>query len=211
MSIDNTWPQFLDQLHADPESAAKNLYNYTIGYLRECPPRIYASIPEDHRPDLAHDVVVHCIKDDFRVLRQYVNRGKPFAAWFYFIVRNTIMDALRKAGRNPETVDLQPDDVGAKHRANPGPSSSDVEKQAEFREMLDAVYECMKEIDDYCRLLLRMAADEYLPREMVRVLRWSADKAKKVSNDLGYCRKKLEALLIERDISIDFLKSLSRK
>ena len=58
-------------------------------------------------------------------------------------------------------------------------------------------------LDEKCRLLLEMAADELSIKEMVRLLRLSPDQNKKVSDDLRYCRKKLKKLLGEGGIDIE--------
>jgi hypothetical protein len=51
-----------------------------------------------------------------------------------------------------------------------------------------------------------MAAEEWLPREMVVAMGWPKEKARKLSNDLGYCRKKLENLLFQEGLDIEKIK-----
>lgn len=191
---ESSYPGFLALLDSDPKQAADRFYRYVIVLFGKAPPKVLRSLPEDVKPDMIHDIVVHCIRNNFRVLKKYENKGRPFAIWFYFISRNYVLDHLPKY---IETI--EPDDVSTGPSNNPG-------EGVENRQILEKVNLCLAKIDDYCRLLLRMAGDELVPREMVKVLGWQQDKAKKVSNDLGYCRKKLEDMLTEFGLDIDHLK-----
>jgi hypothetical protein len=47
-----------------------------------------------------------------------------------------------------------------------------------------------------------MAADEFTPKEMVKVLRRPPRDNKKVSDDLRYCRRKLRKLLTEMGVDV---------
>lgn len=207
---DISFPGFLRLLDSDPKRVAEDFYCWVTGLFRTAPPRILRSVPADRHSDLIHDIVVHCIKDNFRVLRQYSDRGKPFAVWFYLISRRLILDWIDHENIGPELIDplAQPTEadgvVSESSGSNPG-------VDAQLREMLEAVNGCLDRIGDYCKALLRMAGDEWLPREMVQALGLQKDKAKKVSNDLGYCRKKLENLLVEYGMDIEDLRRCGEK
>lgn len=194
------WPGFLDLLDSHPEKGLEGFYLFVARLLHTSPPRLMNSLNEEDKEDLLQDIVIHCIQDNFRVLRTYKNEGNSFAAWLYFIARNKIIDVFRKSGREVEL------------RSNPYPQelrrSQDASRDREdFGDAVNIVRKCLEKMDEYCRLLLKMSSDEFLPREMVMVLGWPAEKAKKVSNDLGYCRKKLSNLLWENGLKIeDYLK-----
>jgi len=196
--IDPNLPPFFDLLDRHPGRAAELFYRYVVSLLEVSLPRKLKHIPEEQRKDLFHDIVVHCIKDDFRVLRQYTNIGRPFAAWFYFVANNKIRDYIEK-----HTKDVE---ANAGESSNSTPIKAEIsnpETSLQSRELLELVNECIAELDAYCQVLLRLAGEEFKPREMVGVLGWAKEKAKKVSNDLGYCRSKLQNLLFARGVDIE--------
>ncbi len=191
-----SWPGFLDLLDSHPEKGLEEFYLFVARLLRTSPPRLMNSLSEEDKEDLIQNIVIHCIQDNFRVLRTYKNEGNAFAAWLYFIARNKIIDFLRKSGREAKP----------KISSNPGALRQSNVTSGNREDFGDAVYvvrKCLEKMDEYCRVLLKMAADEFLPREMVMILGWPAEKAKKVSNDLGYCRKKLSKILSENGLKIE--------
>lgn len=199
---DLSWPAFLDLLDVDPEKAFDEFYRYATILLTTQPPHPLQQADADHRQDLIHEVILHCVRGDFQVLRRYENRGRPFAAWLYTIAHHRTSDILRRERRGNDcltpihaTSDGPPLEGVLE---NPGPSS---ESHAEFAELVDVVKRIMGQIGDYCRLLLELAADEFTPREMVVALRLSAGENKKVSDDLRYCREKLKNRLAEAGIN----------
>ncbi len=197
------WPSFLNYLEKDPKRAASDFYIFVSTFLKTCPPRQFKSLNYDEKKDCIQEIVVHCIENDFRVLRSYKNVGKPFAAWFYFIARNKILDCIRKSGKEEsfETeLGWNKSELEAARSSNPGDSLSIKFEQGKT---LEVVRTCLALIDEKCRLLLKLAAEEYLPREMVKILGLPDAQAKKISNDLGYCRKKLANLLYEKGFNIE--------
>lgn len=199
---DRCWPTFLTLLDSNPEEAARQFFLYAARLLKASPPRVMRSLTEDDRDDLIQIIVIHCVKNNFKVLREYTDQGKPFAAWFYPIARFRIIDYIRKCGRKPVTIsaDTHPDgETGRRRPATGNPGLSD---HGDMKDTLDIVQKCMAGLDHYCRLLLRMAGDELKPSEMLRLLRWPAARAKKVSNDLRYCRRKLKNLVETQGVNI---------
>jgi RNA polymerase sigma factor (sigma-70 family) len=191
----SSWPHFLDLLDVDPDGAFEAFYRLALDALTNVPPRPMRSLADEDRQDLIHDVIYHCVRDDFRVLRRYVDRGKPFAAWLYAVAHNKSLDYVRGRALRPETVSIH----GDSERRGPenllsDPSGSG-EKRLEYAEILSTVRDLMKRLGEYCRMLLEMAADEFTPKEMVLVLRLPADQNKKISADLRYCREKLRKQL----------------
>jgi RNA polymerase sigma factor (sigma-70 family) len=142
------------------------------------------------------------VKDKFHALRQYKNKGKPFAGWFYILAHNKIKDYIRKKVRKPKVIsnnpDNQTDDI-LETLPNPSPDSEII---ADLSELLSITREALMKLSTYCQLLLQMAADEFTPREMVVVLRLAKDQNKKVSDDLRECRRKLIQVLANEGIDI---------
>lgn len=199
---DQCWPPFLNLLDSSPEEAARQFFLYVARLLRVSPPRVMRSLTEDDRDDVIQIIAIHCIKGNFKVLREYTDQGKPFAAWFYPIARFRIIDYIRNRGRKLVTISVDPSRDGETEglrptTGNPGPGNF-----GEMRDTLDIVRTCMTKLDQYCQLLLRMAGDELRPKEMVRLFRWPATRAKKVSDDLRYCRTKLKNLIQSQGVDI---------
>lgn len=199
---DPYWPPFLDWLDRDPRRAAQEFYAYACGLMESAPPKELRALDATERFDLHHDIVVHCIADNFRVLRTYKNEGRPFAGWFYFVVRNAALDRIRRVARRPQVATgLDPDNARSAdcEVAQPDVDADVVMRQ---RKKLEIVNDCIRKLGEQCQLLLRLAGEEFTPREIVRVLRWPADKANKVSDDLRYCRKKLVKMLTDKGIAV---------
>jgi len=198
-SENHNWPSFLDLMDDNPKEAASKFYLFAAKLLRVVPPKLFRNLNKEDQEDIIQNIVIHCIKDEFRVMRTYQNKGKPFAAWLYIISHHKIIDFLRKQGHEipyeTETAD-SPENVSE----NPGIEAL---FNVEHKEALEAVRMCLIEIGTKCRLLLKLAAKEFRPREMVRVMGFSAEQAKNVANDLAHCRKKLANLLWQKGIKIE--------
>lgn len=196
---DPALPEFISTLDRDQQCAAEQFTRWALRMLAVSPPRKLYAIPEDARLDLIQEIILHCIDNNLRVLRQYRDNGRPFAAWFYFIARNKIVDHLRRQNSVIRTLSSQAV-VDKRHAYNP------VKKDETIPEIINTLRitnKCIAQLGQRCRLLLRLASDELLPREMARVLRMSKDKGKKISNDLNYCRRKLAELLKSKGVSLD--------
>ena len=199
---DKTWPSFLSRLDSDPESAFEDFYRLAWRILEEVPPRPMRGLAEGDREDVFHETIYHCVRNNFRILRRYVDRGRPFAAWLYTIAHHKCIDFLRvgRVQSGSVSFDQDPDGKGLeKILSNP---ADDPVKRVELAEVLGIVKSALAELGDYCRLLLEMASDELTPREMVLVLRVPRDQNKKVSDDLRYCREKLKKRLAEIGLDI---------
>lgn len=198
----STWPSFLDLLDSDPDRAFEEFYRLACEVLHSMPPRPMRDLSNEDRQDLTHDIVYHCVKHEFRVLRQYRDRGKPFTVWLYAIAHNRALDFIRSRGCKPDTVSIHedPDGKGLENVLSDRKESND--SRIELGDLLNAVRKAISSLGDYCRVLLEMAADEFTPREMVQVLRLPADQNKKISDDLRYCREKLRKRLAAGGIDI---------
>jgi DNA-directed RNA polymerase specialized sigma24 family protein len=199
MGVDNpNWPSFLDSMNDDPKQAAAEFYLFAARLLKASPPKPMRGLSPEDQEDMIQEIVIHCIKDNFRVLRTYKDRGKPFAGWLYVIGYNKTMDSLRSPNRE-SSFDNESGD-------SPQILSEKAETEAlfgmEHKEACSVVLNCLKRIDEKCRLLIKLAAQEYLPREIEILLGEAAGGAKKIANDLAYCRKKLAKLLSEKGLDI---------
>jgi RNA polymerase sigma factor (sigma-70 family) len=183
-----SWPGFLDCLDKDPDAAFADFYRFTVSQLRRRPPPAMHALKDD-REDLTHNFVLHCVKDNFRVLHKYRDEGKPFGCWLHIVAQNFFLDMLREQpiDDDPNLVERLTEDITA---VNP-------EEELPWRELLDSVKKALPNLDRCCRLLLVLAAREFTPKEMVHVLRLRRDQNKKVSDDLRYCRQKLKRMLAD--------------
>jgi len=198
---DPSWPPFLDLLNSDPDTAFADFYRFAVRTLTITPPKPMRSLNQDDCQDLIHNIVYHCVKDDFRVLRQYIHKGKPFAAWLYAIAHNFCIDHLRSRSHKEEEASSDITNlIGIISIHDDG-----VDKRTGLKELLAIVRKTIARLSEYCRLLLEMAADEYTPKEIVKMLRLPADQNKKVSDDLRECRRKLKKQLREAGIDIETL------
>jgi len=198
---DLSWPPFLDLLNNDPDTAFADFYRFAVTTLTSTPPRPMRSLNQDDCQDLIHDIIYHCVKDNFRVLRQYAHRRKPFAAWLYAIAHNLCLDRLRSKGYREEAASSN---ITNLIEILPIRDES-VDKRIGLKELIAIVRKTITQLSQYCRLLLEMAADEFTPKEIVKVLRLPADQNKKVSDDLRECRRKLKKRLGEAGIDIGAL------
>ena len=189
------WPEFLDRLDADSSRAFEEFYLFARRLLHTAPPPILLDVPVDAREDLVHDIILHCCREDFRVLRQYRNRGKPFSGWFVFVAHNKIKERLRtrkgKEWLRPESAE------GAKEMRAATPSPA---RTAAGRDLLRIVQLHVSELGQVCRLLLFGAAEGRPPRELVHLLGWPDDWNKKASDTLRDCRRRLRQRLIDGGI-----------
>ncbi|MEW5875324.1 MAG: sigma-70 family RNA polymerase sigma factor [Candidatus Zixiibacteriota bacterium] len=195
-------PWFADGDPSDSTRRMADLERYAQQFFRLCAPRIMRGLaPEDLR-DLQQEIILHLINDDFRVLRQYRMTGSNFDAWFCTVCINKTLDFIKRKERYERVVgDHSAATGGTSHEESAAPG--DPESRALQRQITLRVAASLEFMDRYCRLLLRMAGEEFRPREMVRVLRWPPSKAKKVADDLKYCREKLRKLLSDQGVSGD--------
>lgn len=199
--LDPFWPSFLDRLDTDPKAAQIDFYRFLEWTLNRVPPEPMRSLCKEQQEDVKQEVFLHCIQEDCRVLRQYVNRGKPFAAWLYTVARNVCVDHIRKKKPRKEEVSIHEGSNGTGLEnilANP----ADVLKRQVIARYIPIVKKMIERLDEHCRILLEMAADEFTPKEMALVLGLPASQNKKISDDLRYCREKLRKRLAEAGIDI---------
>ncbi|MBU1318230.1 MAG: hypothetical protein KKG33_14055 [candidate division Zixibacteria bacterium] len=200
--LDQSWPPFLDLLDSDPDAVFRGFYSFAIRLLKLKPPRGMRSLAETEKQDLAQSIVLHCVQDNFAVLRRYSDCGKPFAAWFYVLSHNRCLDYLKKQRREDDIF------VGGGECGNCGQDKYgedpdiDPQERTKLKGAIEIVRACMSDLGQYCQLLLQLAADEYTPREMTMAMGWPADRNKRVSDDLRECRRRLKRLVSEKGIDV---------
>lgn len=200
--LDEPWPPFLNLLDDNPERAFGAFYSYARSVLKAKPPRPMFDLNDAESEDITQEIILHCVRDDFRVLRRYTDRGRPFAAWLYVLAHNKCLDYLRRRKRDADVMaghtndfESNPDRFGADPSISP-------EQESRLRAVLRAVNGCMSRLSRYCRLLLELAADEYMPSEMALVLGWPKDMNKKISDDLRECRRRLKKMLANAGVDV---------
>jgi RNA polymerase sigma factor (sigma-70 family) len=201
----SSWPAFLSELDSNPEGAFEQFYRLAFEVLTNMPPRPMRGLSKEDFQDLTHEIIYHCVKDGFRVLRGYKDKGKPFIAWLYSVAHNKALDFVRWKASRKDTIPIHKNSDGRGLENVLEDYSGDTATQVEFAELLGVVRDAMRKLGDYCRLPLEMAADEFTPREMVTVLRLPPDQNKKVSDDLRYCREKLKKRLAAAGVDIGSL------
>ena len=182
-------PEFFDYLDSDPEKAKKLFTAWVFDQIKQKPPRMLRWVPEEERTDAVHDVILKCLQKDFKKLRSYEPQGKPFGGWFTIVLSNHVLDKYRRAHIAPETelAESEGEQIGSN---NPGSAT-----RPERARMLGVVRDYIAKLERRCRMLLKLAACEFKPQEIARLLRLDKSEAKKLSNSLGYCRRKLMQML----------------
>jgi DNA-directed RNA polymerase specialized sigma24 family protein len=178
--VDLVRPPFLELLDRDPDEAFRQFYEYTKVQLNALPPLPVRALPAEDRQDVLHDVVYHCVRDDFRVLRKYREQGYPFGGWLYVVAHRESLAYLRRKGiiaSYDETPDrgCQPD--------------------ADYRRLVDRVRAVLIDLKEYCRRLLLLSADEYTPLEIARVMGLPAEENKRIADQIRECRRQLKGRL----------------
>ncbi|MCX6827833.1 MAG: hypothetical protein NT002_00910 [candidate division Zixibacteria bacterium] len=135
-------------------------------------------------------------------MRQYINRGQPFAGWLYLVAYNRTLELARAKKREPQFVSIHSDESGKGLEHIFQDNTEDLLNLTAWKQVAGKVYEIIKQLSQKCRLLLEMAADEYSPQEMVDTLKLPSDYNKKVSDDLRECRRQLRKRLSESGIDM---------
>lgn len=193
-------PWFADGDDSDRERRMDDFARYARDFFSACPLSLMRGLSNDELADLQQSIIMHCVDNDLRILKQFRRTGANFDAWFCTVCLNKTRDYLKSRGRYRQVIASDPSGDNVILEDHPDPKTSP-EQRAHVSQVAEQVDACIRQLDQYCRLLIRMEGDEFKPREMVRVLRWPAAKAKKVSDDLAYCLVKLRKLLAQRGIT----------
>jgi RNA polymerase sigma factor (sigma-70 family) len=201
-------PYGVGDLDRAPESAYEAFYRYAVAHLSTHPPAPLRSVSSEDRMDMIHEVVMHCCREDFRVLRRF-DPARSFSAWFGFVARNHIIDILRH-GRGDVSAHVVPED-DSQIESMRSPQASP-ERETESRDLMEKVEQVLRKMDDKCQILLLGAAEGRAPRQMLELLGWSESMNKKASDDLRACRNQLCRRLRENGLQVtDFVDDLRRR
>jgi DNA-directed RNA polymerase specialized sigma24 family protein len=198
-------PAFLDKLDSHPNEAYADFHLFAVRQLRGVPPTPLRTLFSNDRDEVESDIIYHCIKDDFRVLRTYVDEGKPFEAWLYEVARRKTLDWIKAKNRRRSTFVSEGDQNDDGLSVDPQADSTPLDLVDHLADILHLVAKQFPLLGKHCQLLLQLAADEYTPKEMVEVLRLPKDQNKKISDDLRYCRNKLKDLMFEQGVDLSGL------
>ncbi len=193
--FEESYPDFLTRLDSDPDRAFRDFYEYTAKLLSAQPPFQVRALTDIEICDLVNEVVLHCVSDGFRVLRQYVDKGRPFGAWLYIMAQHKCIDRIRR-NRLVTNAESKPDSESAKS-ANAGSAHSELnpEEQYRFGAVVEVVRRCIATLGQQCQLLLKLAAEEYTPMEIALALGLDNNSNKKVSDAMRECRRQLRKSL----------------
>ncbi len=195
------WPSFFEKLDSDPTSAGNEFCRQAMGYMNQFKPQFLRYFHPQEQEDIKQEICLHFIDNNLRVLRQYQPKDRDFGAWFYVSAHNKVRDILRKRKRQVSTLELTNDEREVSN-AGTMAKTANPDSTHEARDLLQTVNKLVQSMDKYCQLLIRMSGDEFKPAEMARILRWPKERAKKISDDLSYCREKLLKMLNGQDLAI---------
>ncbi len=191
-SLPERRPRFLDCISSNPDLAFREFYDFVWRLLGSSPPRALRTLPPQLREDVISEVIVHCWKDDQRVLKKYEDRGLPFAYWLLTVAGNRARNEIRR--QRLEAAHFCEDRNGLILQGVPSLGAS-VEEKRLAAGRIEAIRRCLHQMSPKCRLLLVGSAEGMRPRELAHLLGWPRDWGKKASDDLRACRQRLRKLL----------------
>jgi DNA-directed RNA polymerase specialized sigma24 family protein len=192
--ICESWPAFLALLDNDPTRAFGLFYEYTWDLLRQRPPCAYRRERSDWE-DVISETILHCWKDDQRVLRTYPNRDQPFSQWLVALAGWKGTDEVRRRQRLERKQAHDPRQRILNGIASPAPHPEACLAGLDLSEALSA---CLDRMADRCRMLVAASAAGYKPADLTRLLGYPAGWRTNVAKQLYRCRNRLEALLEEQ-------------
>jgi len=182
--------QTVIDLGRTPKKLSDVFARWAYAVLSRSPFAELRSLDDDRRVDIIEEVIIHFVSNQCRVLKKYSPQGGKFLSWFYCVARNKALDLLRSRAYQPSGVPLENGDrAGAVLGA---------EKDIHLMKL---VWECIGQLREKCQVLLKLASEEYTPKEMTVALGLKSTDNQKVADDLRYCRKQLMALLDSRGVS----------
>ena len=185
----DSYPWFLRCMDADPTHAAAGVHTFVWKLLRSQPPPQLKRLPVEDREDVIAKLVQHFIEDDFRVLRRYQDRGRPFAGFVAVAANRRATSRLRRIAI--EQARVEPIDPDPPNELQHDPTDAE-NRRIDAVEQLRRVRECLNTLPERCQILLKAAAEGRPPRAMVTLLGWPSNANQKVWETLRQCRKKLK-------------------
>lgn len=185
----------MDLLDRDPDRAWEEFHTFAWKLTRLRQPPALASLSIEEREDLLADLVQDFQKDDFRLLRRYKDEGKPFAAWFWVVLKRRALDRLKIMKRR----DYEPI-TESMIDGNPIPTA-----EAEGRVALEVVRATIKTLSPRCQVLLFATAEGYKPKELLGLESLPYKDNKKLADHLKNCRRSLVRALEKQGYVVEEL------
>jgi hypothetical protein len=191
--LDDPFPSFLARLNSESDRARAEFGAFAYRLLAIRPPRVFGMVGSDRRDDLIQDVLLHCLRDDCRVLRTYRDHGRPFAAWLLCVAANVALSRASKYSLPPYEE----------------PAEVAVAPRERDPLLVDMIEKSLGSMGQKCQFLLRLLADGFKPTEMVEPARLFLGMLeysnKQVSDDLRYCKSVLRNLIMDAGVDVEVL------
>ena len=179
-------------LESSVSSAADKFARWAYLLLNHSPFAELRRLSPELREDIIEEIIIHCVRDDCRILKKYHKTSSSFLSWFFTVARNKAIDILRKPAYRQESTETEA----------PDPSIT-AEERSELKNLVEKVWNYVSKLREKCQLLLKLAAEEYTPMEMTIAMGLPPSRNKQVADDLRYCRRQLIDLLVQNDVIID--------
>jgi DNA-directed RNA polymerase specialized sigma24 family protein len=185
----------MDLLDSDPDLAWEEFHAFAWKLTRLRQPPALASLSIEDREDLLADIVQDFQENDFRLLRRYTNQGRPFAAWFWLVLKRRALDRLKAM----KTRGYEAIPEGIVDRI-PLPT-----EETGSRAALEVVRKAIRGLSPRCRVLLLATAEGYKPKELLDLDSLPYEDNKKLADHLKNCRRSLINALAKQGYTVDDL------
>lgn len=202
MILAQPWPRFLDKLESAPQEAMAEFYTYLMLLLNMSPPRMFLALGENERSDFMQSFLLHTFEADFKTLKRYRDRGRPFSAWLTVVISNRCVDYLRSKKRNQDNLPSVPLEYGDYVSTLKATELTPFEKTA-FSTLIASIQRCLDKLPLNCGLLIKLGAENVETAQICRLMKIPEDDNKKLSDKLRYCRKLLKDLLVREGIRLE--------
>jgi len=200
--LSQSWPPFLDLLDRNLAEGINQFLVFAYKLFQVRLPSILRDQAPEEREDWIQEILLHFTNDDGRVLREYRNTGASFAAWCLTVANRKAHDCYRHAVKQRRHT--EPFEDGKNEPEIPLPGDS-LDVRMEWQEAIDKISLLLPKMRKKCQILLRAAAEEFKPREMIALLGKDARTNKHASDDLRACRDRLKTLLAREGIDLENL------
>lgn len=194
-SLNDSWPRFLDLLDTDPDRAWEEFHAFAWKLTRLRQPPAVLSLAVEEREDLLADIVQDFQENGFRLLRRYQDRGRPFAAWFWLVLKRRALDRLK-------TMKMRDHEAISEEFQGGGPSPTD---ETGSRSALEVVRALIRQLSPRCRVLLLATAEGYRPKDLLELGSLPYTDNKKLADHLKNCRRSLIKALARQGYAVDDL------